>query len=55
MAMRIWIAGLLVLCITSVAAAQLTTREIYDSNKGAVVLLLAYDAQNMPSALRSGF
>ena len=55
MTMRIWIAGLLVLCVTSVAAAQLTTREIYDSNRGAVVLLLAYDAQNMPSALGSGF
>lgn len=55
MNMRIWIAVLLLLCITNVAAAQFTTREIYDGNKGAVVLLLAYDAQNMPSALGSGF
>ncbi len=55
MTMRIWIAGLLALCATSVTAAQFTTREIYDQNKNAVVLLLAYDSRNMPSALGSGF
>ena len=36
-------------------SAQSTTREIYDQNKSAVVLLLAYDSSGMPSSLGSGF
>jgi S1-C subfamily serine protease len=36
-------------------SAQSTTREIYDQNKSAVVLLLAYDSSGMPSCIGSGF
>jgi S1-C subfamily serine protease len=40
---------------TERALPEKSTREIYQENKGAVVLLLAYDSRGMPSALGSGF
>jgi S1-C subfamily serine protease len=52
---RLSIVGFLALCLTNAAVAQRTTRDIYDQNKSAVVLLLAYDSRGMPSALGSGF
>jgi len=41
--------------LNSQALAEKTTREIYEQNKGAVVLLLAYDSAGLPSALGSCF
>lgn len=55
MTTRFWIAALLALCVSNAAVGQVTTRDIYEKNKGSVVLLLAYDSRNMPSALGSGF
>ena len=40
---------------TATALGQQTTHDIYEQNKGAVVLLLAYDSHGTPSALGSGF
>ena len=37
------------------AFADKSTRDIYEQNKGAVVLMLAYDSRGMPSSLGSGF
>ncbi|MBY0246413.1 MAG: S1C family serine protease [Nitrospiraceae bacterium] len=48
-------AGFFALFLVTVAFAQPTTRTIYEQNKGAMVLLLAYDSRGMPSALGSGF
>ncbi|MSU62639.1 MAG: serine protease [Pedosphaera sp.] len=52
---RFSIIGLVSLWLTFPALAQRTTRDIYDQNKSAVVLLLAYDSRSMLSALGSGF
>ncbi len=37
------------------AYAEKTTREIYEQNKGAIVLIIAYDAQGIPASQGSGF
>jgi S1-C subfamily serine protease len=52
---RLSITGFFALFLVTAAFAQPTTRAIYEQNKGAVVLLLAYDSRGMPSALGSGF
>lgn len=55
MTMRFLIVALLALLMNNTAIAQVTTRDIYEKNKGAVVLLLAYDSHNMPASLGTGF
>lgn len=52
---RLSITGFFALFLVTAAFAQPTMRAIYEQNKGAVVLLLAYDSRGMPSALGSGF
>lgn len=37
------------------AFAEKTTREIYEQNRAAIVMLLAYDSRGIPSAQGSGF
>lgn len=49
------LAAFLTAFVATTGLAQKTTREIYEQNKGAVVLLLAYDSRGMPSSLGSGF
>ena len=52
---RLTIVGFFLFSLTTTAFAERTTHEIYNQNKAAVVLLLAYDTHGMPSTLGSGF
>lgn len=52
---RFIIAIVIVASLPTGVFADKSTRDIYEQNKGAVVLLLAYDSRGMPSSLGSGF
>jgi len=55
MVTRFTLAAIFTVFLATTVFAQSTTREIYEQNKGAVVLLLAYDSHGMPYSLGSGF
>jgi S1-C subfamily serine protease len=55
MVTRFKLAAILIAFLVTSALAEQTTREIYDQNQRAVVLLLAYDSRGMPSSIGSGF
>lgn len=52
---RFIIATVIIASLPARAFADKSTRDIYEENKGTVVLLLAYDSRGMPSSLGSGF